>query len=241
VRPSTDSRRRSAWPLWRAYSSIMWTRIQRRLGARPSGQVRRAGRSRPPSASASGAGAGHGGPPEREELLGAVRGGRVPLPVRVGGPVHRVPRGVPVPTVQPPAEPVVLHVGQVLEHPAQGHRRGADRRPQAGRVHAPGLPRQGRALVVEEAQEGGGLVGREGRLRAAVVVQLGHCPVLLVRSTAATYCIATTPLASAGGRGRSRGLRNPTDSFQGRRRSGVQGGREGSDATQDGGPRCPPS
>ena len=32
VSPSTDSRIRSAWPLWRAYSSIMWTTIQRRLG-----------------------------------------------------------------------------------------------------------------------------------------------------------------------------------------------------------------
>jgi hypothetical protein len=53
TRPSTDSRRRSAWPLCRAYSSIMWHRIHRRLGARPSGQVRWASRSRPPSASAS--------------------------------------------------------------------------------------------------------------------------------------------------------------------------------------------
>ncbi len=40
VAPSTDSRMRSAWPLWRAYSSIMWSRIQRKLGAVPSGQVR---------------------------------------------------------------------------------------------------------------------------------------------------------------------------------------------------------
>ena len=31
VAPSIDSRIRSAWPLWRAYSSIMWTMIQRRL------------------------------------------------------------------------------------------------------------------------------------------------------------------------------------------------------------------
>ena len=40
VLPSTDSRMRSAWPLCRAYSSIMWQTIQRKLGARPSGQVR---------------------------------------------------------------------------------------------------------------------------------------------------------------------------------------------------------
>jgi Beta-lactamase len=43
VCPSIDSRIRSAWPLCRAYSSIMWTRIQRRLGARPSSHARRAG------------------------------------------------------------------------------------------------------------------------------------------------------------------------------------------------------
>ncbi len=30
VRPSRCSRTRSAWPLWRAYSSIMWVTIQRR-------------------------------------------------------------------------------------------------------------------------------------------------------------------------------------------------------------------
>ena len=34
-RPSIDSRRRSAWPLCRAYSSIMWTSTQRRLRGRP--------------------------------------------------------------------------------------------------------------------------------------------------------------------------------------------------------------
>src|SRR4051794_29851518 len=33
VWPSTASRRRSAWPLWRAYSSIRCTRIQRSDGA----------------------------------------------------------------------------------------------------------------------------------------------------------------------------------------------------------------
>ena len=33
--PSTSSRMRSAWPLWRAYSSIMWSMIQRRLTGSP--------------------------------------------------------------------------------------------------------------------------------------------------------------------------------------------------------------
>jgi hypothetical protein len=43
--------------LCRAYSSIMWTRVHRRLGASPLGQVRGVSRSRPPSASASAGGA----------------------------------------------------------------------------------------------------------------------------------------------------------------------------------------
>src|SRR5207244_2428275 len=51
VSPSTDSRSRSAWPLCRAYSSIMWHTIQRRLGARPSGQERWASVSNPPCGS----------------------------------------------------------------------------------------------------------------------------------------------------------------------------------------------
>ena len=46
--------------------------------------------------------------------------------------------------------------------------------PQAGRVQSRALPRQGGALVVQEAQEGGGLVGREGWFRAALLVQVGH-------------------------------------------------------------------
>jgi hypothetical protein len=53
VWPSTDSRSMSAWPLWRAYSSIMWHKIQRRLGTWPSGQARLASWPRSPSASAS--------------------------------------------------------------------------------------------------------------------------------------------------------------------------------------------
>ena len=75
VSPSTDSRSRSAWPLWRAYSSIMWATIHRRLGARPSGQVRRASCSRPPSPSALGdqrAGPGHRVLPEREQRVGGT-------------------------------------------------------------------------------------------------------------------------------------------------------------------------
>src|ERR1035438_7861014 len=68
-----------------------------------------------------GAGAGHGVLPERQELLGGLPRGRVPVPVGVGVPVHRVPRGLRVSPVQPLGAPIVLDTGQVLEHPAQGH------------------------------------------------------------------------------------------------------------------------
>ena len=40
----------------------------------------------------------------------------------------------------------------MLDHPAQRHRRGADRRLQALRVQSPGLPRERGALVVQEAE-----------------------------------------------------------------------------------------
>ncbi len=39
------------------------------------------------------AGAGHGVLPERMKLLGSIPGGGAPVPVAVGVPVHRVPRG----------------------------------------------------------------------------------------------------------------------------------------------------
>ena len=49
----------------------------------------------------------------------------------------------------------------------------------AGRVQTARLPRQGRPLVVQESQERGGLVGRKGRLRTAVLVDVGHWGVSL--------------------------------------------------------------
>jgi hypothetical protein len=48
VCPSTNSRRRSAWPLWRAYSSIMWQTTHRTLAGSTSGGGRR---TTPPSPS----------------------------------------------------------------------------------------------------------------------------------------------------------------------------------------------
>ena len=119
-------------------------------------------------------GAGHGGPPEREELLGGVLGGRVPVALGVGLPVRRVPRGPRLSAEQLPGETVVLDLGQVLEEPAKGDRRGGEPRVKAGRVQFPALLRQGRALALQGAQEGGGLVAREGRFRAPLLVHVGH-------------------------------------------------------------------
>src|SRR5215469_9998358 len=56
--------------------------------------------------------------PQGHQLLRAVVGGRLPVPVRIGVPVHRVPWLVAVPAVQLDREPVVLYERQVLEQAA---------------------------------------------------------------------------------------------------------------------------
>ena len=112
-----------------------------------------------------GARAGHGAAPERHELLGGVLGGRSPFPVRVGVPVHRVPRGSDLPPEQPAAGVVVLDEGQVLEQPSQGDRRGGDPHLEPCRVESPALPLHERAHALEGAQERGCLVARERGLR----------------------------------------------------------------------------
>ena len=93
VRPSMASRRRSTWPLWRAVSSIMCSRIHRsvkcvaRVAARrPPSAGRATPRPRRPPGSAS-----HDSGVLREQLLGRVVGGRVELPVAVGLPVDGGP------------------------------------------------------------------------------------------------------------------------------------------------------
>ena len=163
---------RSAWPLWRAYSSIRWTRIQRRLWRR-DGSCRKVRRDRPSSApgcaSASWRIRSRGRdrlvvqPPE---LVGGVLGGRVELPVTVGLPVDRGPRlggrVVGVDLVDPP----VLDVGQVLEQATERDRRRRQPLVETGRVETLGLHAQRVAVEVQERQQRLGLASGVRRVSA---------------------------------------------------------------------------
>ena len=157
--PSMDSRIRSAWPLWRGYSSIMARGSSGGCGGGPgpSGRydgkgtrARRGGRAprgrsgrRPPPPRRTGPGA-----------PGAVSRCGVPLPVAVGPPVDRRPRlrgrVVGVDLIEPP----VLDVREVLEQAAERDRRGLQSLVELGGVEAFGLQPQGVAVVVEEAEAG---------------------------------------------------------------------------------------
>ena len=139
-----DSRIRSAWPLWRQYSSIMCTRIQRRLDGGPGRDGRYDATATPARrgwASASWndpVGDGDRLVVQLPELLGGCPGpARVPLPVAVGLPVDRGPRlgrrVVGVDLVEPP----VLDVREVLEQPAERHRRRLAAAGRAGRRRGP--------------------------------------------------------------------------------------------------------
>src|SRR5580658_4186941 len=97
--------------------------------------------------------------PERHQLIGRLAGRGMPFPVAVGLPVNRVEWRLPVPPEQPHREPLVFDHRHVLEQPAQGHGRDADRRLQAGRIDARALPPQRRALPVEVSGEHAALVG----------------------------------------------------------------------------------
>src|SRR5690606_2000144 len=83
-----------------------------------------------------------------EQLLLGVVGRAVPVPVPVGLPVGGVERAHQRPVEEDLGEPLGLHQGQVLEHPAQRHRRGRQPAAQllAGEVVA--LLPQHRAVVV---------------------------------------------------------------------------------------------
>src|ERR1019366_2956883 len=101
VCPSMDSRIRSAWPLCRPYSSIMWHRIHRRLGA-----VSR-----------------------------------------------RFPGSRGLASLEPLGEPRVLHKGQVLQHPADGHRRGGDPHVEALSVKPGAFPGERGTLEFEKSDD----------------------------------------------------------------------------------------
>ena len=85
--------------------------------------------------------------------------------------------GTPAQVCPDPLIGACLDEGEVLEQAAQGHGRGADRRRQACSVQTRALPRQSRALEVEDAQEGRSFVGRGRRFRTTMLVKrLGHGP-----------------------------------------------------------------
>ena len=163
VAPSTDSRIRSAWPLCRAYSSIMCTRIQRRLNAAApcrslahrqpvepavgehpvEDRVRRADRLVEQPA----------------QLLRAVRRRGRHLPVAVGVPVGRRPRLDVLPPHQHHPEPVVLDVRHVLDQRRQRQRARLESLVEAGVVETVGLLAQRGAVPVEPAAQHRRLVG----------------------------------------------------------------------------------
>ena len=125
MRPSIRSLSRSAWPQWRAYSSIMWTRTSRSgeclcrsswCRACPGRPRRpRISRRRPPRPAR----------PARPRRRPGV--GRGAVPVGIGDIVGPVKRGSVRARHHPP-EPVPLHIGHVADQAEQGHR---------GRRHRP--------------------------------------------------------------------------------------------------------
>ena len=125
TRPSIRSLSRSAWPQWRAYSSIMWTRTSRSeivlpsawcRGCRGRRRRRRSARRRRPRP------ASHPRPrrPPRDRPPRRSSRHRRSL-------VGPVQRGSVLARHHPP-EPVPLHVGHVTDQAEQGHR---------GRRHRP--------------------------------------------------------------------------------------------------------
>ena len=119
--PSTDSRIRSACPLCRAYSSIRCSTIHRSAGSpAPQPLDRQLVQGRTPSTSP---GCGPGLLVRRRAARrGRRRDGRA-TPSRGRRPSRRRAHGSRLVAAEG-REPVVLDLGQVLEHPAERHRRG---------------------------------------------------------------------------------------------------------------------
>ena len=138
VAPSIDSRIRSACPLWRAYSSIMCTRIQRRLRPSPVSWRRRiaisssdaAARSpgrRPPRTGRTARAAPRAA--SRTALCQSQSSSASQSTSSNGG-CRRCPSRKTCRTTSP-------RLGQVLEHPAEGHRRRRQRGVRAARRRGP--------------------------------------------------------------------------------------------------------
>ncbi len=106
-----------------------------------------------------------------DTACGRIVGGRVPVPVRVGRPVHRGPGLTPRLVPQPPPEPVVLDVGEVLDESGQCHGGGPYCPFELPGAQPRRLPGESRALIVEEAGQRLPVRAVQGRLRATVPVE----------------------------------------------------------------------
>ena len=160
VAPSIRSRNRSAWPLWREYSSIMWTRIHLKLSPSSPGRV---STSSSEWAAAIASAAAHSRSPRRERFFGvsAVNGEvAVPILVRV---VDR--RGVFAGDRAP--EPVALDLGEVAHEAEQRHGRGRHAaHPQLLGSEPVALHPERRSVKREEGHQRLALRRGRGRVRA---------------------------------------------------------------------------
>ena len=169
VAPSTSSRRRSAWPLWRAYSSIMCTMIQRSESPWVPARAASLSDSRPDSSSEAAAATSLPAPPDlraarrRAPRRDRARGrGRNRRPSPPGG------RGARQ-AGEHPLEPVPFDLGQMLDESEQRHLRGR-RRGEAYLLVVEALALEGEcgAVEVEPGAQHGAFVGMRGRYEAAV-------------------------------------------------------------------------
>ena len=163
--PSTSSRMRSAWPLWRAYSSIMWSMIQRRLTGSPR---------RTPVASSDSAAASMArglialAAPRRE--VGRPVGVGHQLEVAVGVLVVVVVERRGVLAGQHATEPAPLDLGHVAHEAVEAEQRARDGpRDEPGAVEPLALQLERRPVEVEPLPQRRAL-GREERRIGA----LGH-------------------------------------------------------------------
>ncbi len=203
------SRSRSAWPLWRAVSSIMWSITHRRLNVSPV-------RCSPAADRVEVAEAGDGRPAalagrvvQGEQVLRFVVDGRVEVPVGVGVPVDAGPRLGEGLAEHHAAEPRVLHQGEVLDQRAQRQVGGGGGLVELGLVEARRLHHQRGPVVVEELAE----QGRLGAQRVGVGALHGGrmLPSAGARGQRLTgrACARSPTTASTGGGGTGRRATRP--------------------------------